>query len=134
MHVNGTPPVFTSHPFQFNDFKKCGHVQKQPVGVNPEKTPELRMRFFMDFGFMRASFSDYCSPCLGSVCIVECFDGLSTYLIVAEEASHYVWMFLQKLKDPLVDLICDFLALHGSPQGGDIHTNLGGEKARSTNF
>jgi hypothetical protein len=124
-HVDGTLLVFISYPFQFNDFKECGHVKKQPDGINPKKALELGMRFFMDFGFMRASHSDYRSPRLGTDQVVECFESFSAYLIVVDEASHYVWVFLQTSKNPLVDLIFGLLALHGSTQGGVIHTNLG---------
>jgi hypothetical protein len=101
-------------------------VKKQVASVDPEKASEPRMRFFMDFGFMRASHSDYPSPYLGSDCVIECFEGFSAHLIVVDKASHYVWIFLQKSKDPPVDLICDFLVLHGSTQGGIIGTDLGG--------
>jgi hypothetical protein len=126
-HVSGTPLVFISHSFQFNDVKQGGRVKKQPVGIDPEKVPEPQMRFFMDFGFMGASRSNYRSPRLGTDRVIECFEGFSAYLIVVDEASCYVWVFLQKSKDPPVDLICDFLALHRSTQGGVIHTDLGGE-------
>jgi hypothetical protein len=88
----------------------------------------------MELGFMWASRSDYRSPCLGLDHVVECFEGFSAYLIVVDEASRYVWVFLQKSKEPPVDLICKFLALHGSPAGGVIRTDLGGELARSTTF
>jgi hypothetical protein len=65
-HVDRIPPVFMSHPFQFDDFKECGCVKKQPVSIDPEKAPEPRLSFFMDFGFMRASHSNYSSPRLGT--------------------------------------------------------------------
>jgi hypothetical protein len=83
---------------------------------------------------MRASHSDYRSPRLGPDCADECFEGFSAYLIVVDKASCYVWVFLQKSKDPPVDLICDFLALHGFPQGGVVHTNLGGESVQIATF
>jgi hypothetical protein len=58
--VDGTPTAFLPHPFQFNDYKEQARVQKQPIGHNPEKAPEPKMRFFMDFGFMCTSCSNYC--------------------------------------------------------------------------
>jgi hypothetical protein len=63
-------------------------MKKQPVGVNPKKGPEPPVRFFIDFSFMRASGSNYRSPCLGSDHVLEYFEGLSSYLIVVDKASY----------------------------------------------
>jgi hypothetical protein len=88
----------------------------------------------MDFGFIRASTLDYCHPRPGVNRVVECFEGFTSYLIIVDEASRYVWVFLQKLKEPPMELVLDFLALHGLPSGGVIHTELGGELAWSESF
>jgi hypothetical protein len=60
--VDGTPAVSVPHPFHFNDSKEQARVQKQPIGHDPEKAPTPKMWFFMDFGFMRSSHSNYRSP------------------------------------------------------------------------
>jgi hypothetical protein len=115
--VDGTPAVFMPHPFCFDDFKEQACVQKQPIGHDPDKAPAPKMRFFMDFGFMRSLHSDYCSTRLGLNHVVECFEGYSSYLIIVDKASRYVWMFLRKSKEPPINLVLAFLAIHGSPDG-----------------
>jgi hypothetical protein len=66
--------------------------------------------------------------------VVEGFKGYSAYLIIVDEASRYVWVFLWKLKEPPIDLALAFLAIHGSPDGGVIRTDQGGELTFSANF
>jgi hypothetical protein len=51
-----------------------------------------------------------------------------------DKASRYVWEFLWKSKEPPIDLVLAFLAIHGSPDAGVIRTDQGGEFARSANF
>jgi hypothetical protein len=108
--IDGTPAVFVLHPFRFNDSKEQARVQKQPIRHDPEKAPAPKMRFFMDFGFMCSSHSDYRSPQLGLDRVVECFKGYSAYLIIVDKALRYVWVFLRKSKEPLIDLALVFLA------------------------
>jgi hypothetical protein len=132
--VDGTPTVLLPHPFQFNDSKEQARVQKEPTGHNTEKAPEPKMRFFMDFGFMRSSRYNYCSPRLGINHVVECFEGYSVYLIIVDESSRYVWVFLRKSKEPPIDLVQAFLAIHSSLDGAVSRINQGGELARSTTF
>ncbi len=83
----------------------------------------------MDFEFMRASCFDYCLPRLGIDRVVECFKGYLAYLIIVDKCSRYVWVFLRKLKEPPVNLVKAFLAIHGSQVGGAIRTDQGGELA-----
>jgi hypothetical protein len=96
--VDGTPMVFLPHPFQFDDSKEQARVQKQPTGHDTERAPEPRMRFFMDFSLMWSSCSDYRYPRLGITRVVECFVEYSLYLIIVDESSRYVWVFLRKSK------------------------------------
>jgi hypothetical protein len=51
-----------------------------------------------------------------------------------DKVSRYVWVFLQKSKEPLIDLVIAFLTIHGSPDGGVIRTDQGRELAHSANF
>ncbi len=133
-HTNGIPSSFSPHPFCFINAKEEGGIQKQPIGHSPEKAPTPRLRFFMDFGFIRASTSDYCHPCPGVNRVVKCFEGFTSYLIIVGEAAQYIWVFLRKSKEPPTDLVLDFLALHGPPSGGVIWTDLGGKLAWSGSF
>jgi hypothetical protein len=84
------PPPFSTHPFCVINAKEQGGIHKQPVGHSPDKAPLPGLRFFMDFGFMCASTMDYRFPQPGSDRVVECFEGFNAYLIIVDEASHYV--------------------------------------------
>jgi transposase InsO family protein len=88
----------------------------------------------MDFGFIRASMSDYCHPCLGVDWVVKCFERFTAYLIIIDKASQYVWVFLRKSKEPPTNLVLDFIALYGLPSGGVIQTDLGSGLAWSESF
>ncbi len=88
-------------------------------------------RFYMDFGFMRASTSNFSRPNNKSDRIVLSYDGYSAYLLVVDEASRYAWVFLTHSKPPLVDIIDAFLTRFWHAHGGSIRTDQGGELARS---
>jgi hypothetical protein len=88
----------------------------------------------MDFGFMRASASDYSRPDKTKDCVVHSYDGFSSYLLVIDEASRYVWIFLTASKEPPTAIIKAFLAQHGHADGGCVGTDQGGELAKSLKF
>ena len=83
----------------------------------------------MDFGFMRASTSDYSTPNLETDRVVESFDGCVAYLIIVDKASKFVWIFLRKSKEPPIELVSHFLQMYGRRWGGVIHCDQGGELA-----
>jgi hypothetical protein len=58
-NVTGLPATFQYHPFQFVDFKEEACVCKQVAQRSAVRAPECCWRFYMGFGFMRASTSDY---------------------------------------------------------------------------
>jgi hypothetical protein len=60
--TTGLPPVFDHHPFRFVDFKEQAQIRKQAAQRSAVWTTECKRRFYMDFGFMRASTSDYSRP------------------------------------------------------------------------
>ena len=41
--------------------------------------------------------------------VVTSFDGYEAYLLIVDEATRHVWVFLTKSKDPSVDIAADFL-------------------------
>ena len=83
----------------------------------------------------RASASDFSAPNTETDRVVESFDGFSAYLIIIDEAtSRFVWVFLCKSKDPLIDLVSHFLQIYGRSFGGVLWCNQGGELARSSDF
>ncbi len=62
------------------------------------------------------------------------FDRYSTYLLIVDESSCFVWVFLTESKSPSIDIIKEFLTQHGHDDGGCIRTDQGGELARSSAF
>ena len=85
----------------------------------------------MDFGFKRASTSQYAKPNKKDDRVVLSYDGFSSYLLVVDEASRYIWIFLTNTKEPPLDLIDTFLTRYRHAHGGSIRTDQGGELARS---
>ena len=63
--VDGTPTTFAVHPFQFDDMKEHVCIQKQAGGCKPQWATTTKQQFLMDFGFIQALRSDYCSSKLG---------------------------------------------------------------------
>lgn len=130
-HSVGLPTKFEWHPFRFIDFKEQARVRKQPAGRNPIKVARRGRRFYMDYGFMRASNDDFTKPSNKTDRIVESFDGYTSYLLIVDETSKYSWIFLTKSKDPPVEICKMFMKEFGHDQGGCIRCDQGGELARS---
>jgi len=63
---------------------------------------------------------------------VSSYDGFTSYLLVVDEASRFVWVFLTAKKSPPIDIIKEFLIQHYHDDGGCIQTDQGGELARSS--
>ena len=132
--VTGIPAGFRYHPFRFIDWKEEARIQKQAAQKSAERTTEIKRRYYMDFGFMRASTSTYGQPNKAEDRIVLSHDLFSAYLLVIDEASRYAWVFLTDGKTPPTTVIHEFLTRFGHPDGGSIRTDQGGELARSTAF
>ena len=109
-------------------------MQQQAAGRAVERTSEVGRRFYMDFGFMWALSSDYTKPNKTLDRVVDSWDGYSLYLLIVDEASQYIWVFLTKSKEPPLDIIDTFLDLFGHRNGGSISSDQGGELARSFRF
>jgi len=107
---------------------------KQAAQRSAVRTTERRKRFYIDFGFMRPSAADYLQPHKGTDRVVRSYDGYTSYLLVIDEASRYVWVFLTASKTPPLDIVMEFLHHHGHEDGGSIRTDQGGELARSAAF
>ena len=74
----------------------------------------------MDYGFMCSSTLDYSRPQKGRARVVRSYDGFTSYLLIIDEASQYVWVFLTDTKEPPLDIISEFLRHHGHDNGGCI--------------
>jgi hypothetical protein len=84
----------------------------------------------MDFGFLWSSTFDYSRPHQSLDRIVTSFDGFLSYLLVVDEFTKYMWVYLCKSKSPPLTLINLHLDAFGSSHGGCIQTDQGGELAR----
>ena len=83
---------------------------------------------------MRASADDYSRPDKSKDRVVQSFDGFNSYLLIVDEVSRYLWVFLTKSKEPPIGEVTTFLAQFGNSEGGIIRTDQGGELARSEKF
>lgn len=129
--VDGIPAGFQFHPFRYHDWKEEARIQKQAALRSAERTTECKRRFYMDFGFMRASTANFSKPNTNQDRVILSYDGFSSYLLIVDEATRYVWVFLTHNKEPPLDIIDTFLQRFGHERGGSIRTDLGGELARS---
>jgi hypothetical protein len=90
-NVTGIPSTFKYHPFRFVDFKEQARIRKQAAQRSAVRMPDRQQRFYMDFGFMRASTSDYSRRDKTKDWVVFSYDGFSSYLLIVDKASRYVW-------------------------------------------
>jgi hypothetical protein len=130
-NVTGVPPGFLYHPHRFIDWKEEAQIQKQAAQRSAERTTEAKRRFYMDFGCMRASTSDFSRPNKNTDRVVASYDGFSSYLLIVDEATRFIWVFLTKSKAPPLDILDTFLTRFGHEHGGSVRTDQGGELARS---
>ncbi len=134
-NATGIPSDFDYHPFRFIDFKEQARVRKQAVQRSALRVSERKRRFYMDYGFLRASTPDLQQPTTkGGDRVVFSHDGYTSYLLIVDEASRYIWVFLTSSKSPPLNIIKEFLTTHGLPDGGFIRTDQGGELARCQAF
>jgi hypothetical protein len=87
----------------------------------------------MNFGFICASSNDYQCPNPRSDCVVDSYDGYSSYLLIVDDKSSMTWIFPTMSKSPPLEIIQHFLRTFGRDQnvGGFIRCDQGGELARS---
>ncbi len=130
-NVTGISHGFHYHPFRFIDWKEEARIQKQAAQRSAEQTTDCKRRFYMDFGFMRASTSNFSKPNKKDDRVVLSYDGFSSYLLIVDEASRFVWVFLTSTKEPPLDIVDAFLSRFGHAHGGSIRTDQGDELARS---
>ncbi len=90
-------------------------------------------RFYMDFGFIRASSVNYKRQNINSDCVIDSYDKYSSYLLIVDNKSFMSWIFLTKSKSPPLDIVRLFLCSfgHNLTLGGFIRCNQGGELVQS---
>ncbi len=99
-NITGLPFTFKYHPFRFVNFKEQARIRKQAAQRSAVRMQDRRQRFYMDFGFMRASTSDYSRRDKTKDWVVFSYDGFSSNLLIIDKASRYVWVFLTASKSP----------------------------------
>ena len=132
--ATGLPNQFEYHPFRFIDHKEQALIRKKAAGRVAKKAKNIGQRFFADFGFLRASTMDFSRRNEEEDRIVQSYDGFNSYLLVVDEHSRHLWVFLSKSKEPPIEEMSDFLSIRGLPSGGVIRCDQGGELAKSTKF
>jgi hypothetical protein len=128
-HSLGTPTKFYPHPLRFVDHKEHARIRKRAAGRTLVPAILPGQRFGMDFRFMRASTADYRKPDTTKDRVVESFDGYAAYLLIVDEATKYIWVFLRQSKILPTDLVSHFLQMYGRKSGGVIRCDQGGELA-----
>lgn len=88
----------------------------------------------MNFGFLRASNFDYTRPDKSKDRVIQSLDGYNSYLLIVDEYTQHIWVFLCKSKEPPLDLVNLHMDIFGSRLGGSIRCDQGGKLARSHNF
>ncbi len=74
-HVIIIPLDFRYHPFHYINHKEQASLKKQPAQRSAVCTSECKRHFYMDFGFMRLSMSNYARPNKYSDWVVSSYDG-----------------------------------------------------------
>ena len=134
-NATGLPSEFDYHPFRFIDFKEQAMIRRRAVQRSALRVAERRRRFYMDFGFLRASSPDMTrNDTKGGDRVVYSHDGYTSYLLIVDEASRYIWVFLTSSKSPPINIVNEFLITHGLADGGFVRTDQGGELAGSLAF
>jgi hypothetical protein len=87
----------------------------------------------MDFDFIPALSVDYHCPNVTSYCVIDSYDGYSSYLLIGDDKSSMSWIFFTKSNPPPLELMRCFLCTFGRDRslGGFIRCNQGGELAQS---
>jgi hypothetical protein len=129
-NVTGIPSEFHYHPFQFIVFKEQARIRKQAAQRTAVRTGNTSRRYYMDFGFMRASSSDYRKPNPKTDQVVQSWDRYLSYLLIVDEVSRFMWVFLTKSKEPPLDIVGSFLKKFGHDDGGSIRSDQGSELAK----
>ena len=106
-HAHGVPSLKICNPF----FKSCAtapNLTKKMRGYNcnPKHATAPNQRFHMDFGFVKASNAK------GKEKITVSREGYSSYLLIVDEYSRMIWVFLTKSKAAPIKIVDNFLATY----------------------
>ena len=135
LSTEGTPARFYPHPFSSYDHYNKARIRKRPAtrGKHPSRAVLRAQRKYMDFGFLRASTFDFARPDKLKDKVVESFDGYNSYLLIVDEFTKMIWIYLCKSKEPPIDVILAHLDRYGAKEGF-IRVDQGGELAKCKDF
>ena len=125
--VDGVPKLkrHNFHTCPICQESKIAHeYNHEPSKIIPSKVGEL---VSMDYGFVKATNDNK---------MVRSHDGYSSYILIVDHATRYMWVFLTKNKCPPIHFIDRFLRTYGLQDDTVkiVRTDQGGELARSTAF
>jgi hypothetical protein len=131
--ADGLPNIFNFHPFWHIDWKVQARIRKSAARRIARKVDQVGTRFYMDVGFIRASSVNYLRPNINRDCVINSYDGYSSYLLIVDDKSSMMWIFLTRSKSPPLDIVRLFLQTFGHDRnvGRFLPCNQGGELARS---
>jgi hypothetical protein len=78
--------------------------------------------------------NDYTKPSKTTDRDVQSYNGYSSYLIIVDAATRFIWVFLMTSKEPPLDIVNAFMLRFALQDGGFVRTDQGGELARSSSF
>ena len=64
--ADGIPTTFKRHPFRYIDHKEAAAIKKRPATKVATRTTKNGQRFYMNFGFLRASTAEFGHPNVGT--------------------------------------------------------------------
>ena len=74
-------------------------IQRAAARMKPTLVAERGRRFHADYGFMRALSVNYSRPRKETERVVKSFDGFNCCLLIVDEVSRFVWVFLCSSKE-----------------------------------
>ena len=103
-----------------------GNASSLAEPLREEKPCRPGEQFRMDMGFVRGTQFSYRDK---DGTLVTSLDGYNSYLLIVDKATRYTWVFLARSKHPQIEIIQNFLKMHGSKNGTQryIRTDAGGE-------
>ena len=117
------------HKHAMRSCKICKEMNiKKTSNKNPTENliNSFGQRFQMDYGFMKAKVDNR---------NIRSHDGYSCYLLIIDSYTRYIWIFLNKNKNPPIKTVTQFLKSYGIKGPNCIvRTDQGGELAKSVSF
>jgi hypothetical protein len=136
--VDGIPNLPDAYPLFCCPFCDKAKLRKNHGGKKSMKEASVPgTAFHMDLGFIRGPknlqdvLQDKAVP---KETVIKSHDGFSSYLLIIDAATRYIWVFLLKSKDPPIATIDQFLTRHRTARRGTITTTPDGLLDKSMSF